>query len=87
MSNSVLNQSWIGREATIVSSTDPNHVGRTGLVADETRETITLLENNKAVVFGKSSIDFKLGDSDVTIVGSLMRQRAEDRIYRNHRSE
>ena len=87
MSNSVLNQSWIGREATIVSSTDPNHVGRTGMVADETRETITLLENNKAVVFGKSSIDFKLGDSDVPIVGSLMRQRAEDRIYRNHRSE
>ena len=87
MSNSVLNQSWIGREATIVSSTDPNHVGRTGMVADETRETITLLENNKAVIFGKSSIDFKLGDSDVTIVGSLMRQRAEDRIYRNHRSE
>ena len=87
MSNSVLNQSWIGREATILSSTDPNHVGRTGMVADETRETITLLENNKAVVFGKSSIDFKLGDSDVTIVGSLMRQRAEDRIYRNHRSE
>jgi RNase P/RNase MRP subunit p29 len=87
MSNSVLNQSWIGRYATIVSSTDPNHVGRTGMVADETRETITLLENNKAVVFGKSSIDFKLGDSDVTIVGSLMRQRAEDRIYRNHRSE
>ena len=87
MSNSVLNQSWIGREATIVSSTDPTHIGRTGMISDETRETITMLENKKQVVFGKRNIEFTLGDSDVTIIGSLMRQRAEDRIYRNHRSE
>lgn len=87
MNNSVLNQSWIGREATIVSSNDPTHIGKSGMISDETRETITLLEGEKQVVLGKSSIKFKLGGSDVTIVGSLMRQRAEDRIYRNHRSE
>ena len=87
MNNSVLNQSWIGREATIVSSNDPTHIGKSGMISDETRETITLLEGEKQVILGKSSIKFKLGDSDVTIVGSLMRQRAEDRIYRNHRSE
>ena len=84
---SVLNQSWIARELVITSSNDESLVGRSGLVIDETRETITLLENNKQVIFGKSSIEFNIGGSDATIVGKLVRQRSEDRIYRKIRSE
>ena len=87
MVSAVLNQSWIGRDMIITSSPDAALVGRNGLVVDETRETITLLENNREVILGKSSIEFNLGGSDVTIVGKLMRQRSEDRIYRNYRSE
>ena len=87
MVNALLNQSWIGRDMIITSSPDAALVGRNGLVVDETRETITLLENNREVILGKSSIEFNLGGSDVTIVGKLMRQRSEDRIYRNYRSE
>lgn len=87
MVNALLNQSWIGRDMTVTSSPDAALVGRNGLVVDETRETITMLENNREVILGKSSIEFKLGSSDATIVGMLMRQRSEDRIYRNHRSE
>ena len=49
MNNSVLNQSWIRREATIVSSKDPTHIGKSGIL-DETRETITLLEGEKQVI-------------------------------------
>ena len=84
---SVLNQSWIARELLITSSNDESLIGRSGLVIDETRETITLLENNKQVIFGKSSIEFNIGGSDATIVGKLVRQRSEDRIYRKIRSE
>ncbi len=84
---SVLNQSWIARELVITSSNDESLIGRSGLVIDETRETITLLENNKQVIFGKSSIEFNIGGSDATIVGKLVRQRSEDRIYRKIRSE
>ena len=84
---SVLNQSWIARELVITSSNDESLIGRSGLVIDETRETITLLENNKQVSFGKSSIEFNIGGSDATIVGKLVRQRSEDRIYRKIRSE
>lgn len=84
---SVLNQSWIARELVITSSNDESLIGRNGLVIDETRETITLLENNKQVIFGKSSIEFNIGGSDATIVGKLVRQRSEDRIYRKIRSE
>tara|TARA_B100000282_G_scaffold293447_1_gene268788 strand:- start:3224 stop:3484 length:261 start_codon:yes stop_codon:yes gene_type:complete len=84
---SVQNQSWIARELVITSSNDESLIGRSGLVIDETRETITLLENNKQVIFGKSSIEFNIGGSDATIVGKLVRQRSEDRIYRKIRSE
>ena len=81
------NQSWIGRNMIVTSSPDSTFVGRNGLVVDETRETITLLEDGREVIFGKNSIEFKIGNSDVTIDGKLVRQRSEDRIYRNKRSE
>jgi len=87
MVNALLNQSWIGRDMIVTSSPDIGLVGRSGLIVDETRETITLLENNREVILSKSSIEFNLGGSDATIVGMLMRQRSEDRIYRNYRSE
>ena len=87
MTNALLHQSWIGRDMIVTSSPDKALVGRTGLVVDESRETITILENDREVVLGKNSIEFKIGSSNATIVGTLVRQRSEDRIYRNKRSE
>ena len=87
MANSNYNQSWIGREIEVVSSPDDSLVGRKGLVIDESRETITLLENDREVVFGKASINFNIDGTDSIVEGSLVRQRAEDRIYRKYRSE
>tara|TARA_B100000767_G_scaffold228094_1_gene218318 strand:- start:36 stop:299 length:264 start_codon:yes stop_codon:yes gene_type:complete len=87
MANPLLNQSWIGRDMVVTSSPDSALIGRSGLVVDETRETITILENDREVVLGKNSIEFNIGSSNATIVGALSRQRSEDRIYRNHRSE
>ena len=87
MVNALLNQSWIGRDMVVTSSPDPALIGRSGLVIDETRETITILENDREVVLGKNSIEFNIGSSNATIVGTLSRQRSEDRICRNHRSE
>ena len=71
----------------VTSSPDSTLVGRNGLVVDETRETITMLEGDRRVIFGKNSIEFKICDSDVAIDGTFVRQRPEDRIYRNKRSE
>ena len=87
MTNALLRQSWTCRDMTVTSSPDKALVGRNGLVVDETRETITILENDREVVLGKNSIEFKIGSSNATIVGTLVRQRSEDRIYRNKRSE
>ena len=87
MTNALLHQSWIGRDMTVTSSPDKALVGRNGLVVDETRETITMLENDREVILGKNSIEFKIGSIDATIKGMLVRQRSEDRIYRNQWSE
>ena len=87
MVNALLNQSWIGRDMVVTSSPDAALIGRSGLIIDETRETITILENDREVVLGKNSIEFNIGSSNATIVGALSRQRSEDRICRNHRSE
>ena len=84
---SIANQSWIGRDLVVTASQDGSLIGRNGLVVDESRETITLLEGGREIILGKSSIEFNIGGSDSTIVGALMRQRAEERIYRKHRSE
>ena len=87
MVSAPLNQSWIGRNMLVTSSPDTTIVGRSGLVIDETRETITMLEEGRTVIFGKNSIKFKIGGIDAAIDGKLVRQRPEDRIYRNKRSE
>ncbi len=84
---SIANQSWIVRDLVVTASPDESLIGRNGLVVDESRETITLLEGGREIILGKSSIEFNIGGSDSTIVGALMRQRAEERIYRKHRSE
>ena len=87
MVNALQNQSWIGRDMAVTSSPDAALIGRSGLIIDETRETIIILENDREIVLGKNSIEFNIGGSNATVVGTLLRQRSEDRIYRNHRSE
>ena len=50
------NQPWIGRSMTITSSTDPTLTGRTGIVVDETRNTVALLEGDQQLVLNLSLI-------------------------------
>jgi RNase P/RNase MRP subunit p29 len=85
MVNAVLNQSWIGRDMIVTSSPDAALIGRNGLVVDETRETITMLENNREVILGKSSIEFTIDDSNIVIDGALVGQRPENRTHRKYR--
>ncbi len=87
MVNALLNQPWIGRDIYIASSSDSTLVGRSGLVLDETRETITMLEGGREVILGKASIKFNLDGGNAVIRGSLVRQRSEDRIHRNYKME
>ena len=79
------NHPWIGRSMSIPSSTDPPLTGRTGIVVDETRNTVALLEGDQQLVLNKASITFTVDDNDVVIQGAMVGQRPEDRIHRTYR--
>lgn len=79
------NQSWIGRSLTITTSADPTLTGRQGIVIDETRNTVALLEGDQPLVLNKASITFTVDDNDVVIQGAMVGQRPEDRIHRTYR--
>ena len=80
----VKNQTWIGRQLSVISSSDSTLEGRSGTVVDETRETILISDSHADVRLSKRVIQFTIDDSSI-INGTLMRQRAEDRIHRNYR--
>jgi len=76
---------WIGSMMNIVESNDPTLVGRTGLVLDETKNTLVMLEKDSQIRIGKASIKFTLDNSDVVVQGALVGQRPEDRTNRKYR--
>ncbi|DAC33486.1 MAG TPA: ribonuclease P protein subunit [Candidatus Poseidoniaceae archaeon] len=82
---SLYNSTWIGSTMNIVESNDPTLIGRSGLVMDETKNTLVMLENDACVRIGKSSITFTLDGSDAVVQGALVGQRPEDRTNRKYR--
>ncbi|DAC38226.1 MAG TPA: ribonuclease P protein subunit [Candidatus Poseidoniales archaeon] len=80
----VRNLPWIGAGLTVVDAADPTLVGRSGLVMDETRNTLQLLEGDRALTLGKAGVSFSIDGFTTVIDGSLMRQRPEDRTNRNY---
>ena len=79
------NNTWIGSTMNIVESTDPTLVGRTGLVLDETKNTLVMLEKDSTLRIGKAGITFSLDNSNVVVQGALVGQRPEDRTNRKYR--
>lgn len=84
---SLYNSTWIGSTMNIVESNDPTLIGRSGLVMDETKNTLVMLENDACVRIGKSSITFTLDGSDAVVQGALVGQRPEDRTNRKYRMD
>ena len=81
----IYNSTWIGSMMNIVESNAPTLIGRSGLVLDETKNTLVMLEKDTPVRIGKSSIKFTLDNSDVVVQGALVGQRPEDRTNRKYR--
>jgi len=73
---------WLGRNLSVFNSTDPSLVGRSGLVVDETKNTISILENQNKVTFAKAAIEFLLDDSNSVINGADYLVRSENRVHR-----
>ena len=85
MATDIRNQTWIGKNLSVLHSMDQTLIGRSGQVLDETKSTITISEAGRNVMLGKSAIKFAIDGSETIINGSLMRQRPEDRIIRTHK--
>jgi RNase P/RNase MRP subunit p29 len=79
------NNSWIGRTMTVSQSTDPTLVGHQGMVVDETRNTVSLLEGDNSLVLNKASITFTVDGGNTVIKGAMVGQRPENRIHRTYR--
>lgn len=81
----IYNTTWIGTTLNVVESNDPTLLGRSGIVLDETKNTLVLLDGDAHVTLGKAAITFTIDNSDVVIQGAFVGQRPEDRTHRKYR--
>jgi translation initiation factor 1 len=81
----IYNNTWIGTTLNVVGSSDPTLVGRSGIVLNETKNTLVLLDGDAHVTLGKAAITFTIDNSDVVIQGAFVGQRPEDRTHRKYR--
>jgi ribonuclease P protein subunit POP4 len=85
---SIVQHEFIGLDAKVVRSSNPQAVGIEGRVVDETRNTLTILHNDKRSVVIKDVSVFEFVMPDGTIVeidGKVILGRPEDRIKKRPR--
>ncbi len=73
----------IGLRCAVAKSRNKNQEGLSGIVADETRNTIVIIEEGKAAKIAKSEAEFVFALPDgkkVKIEGSMLVARPENRI-------
>lgn len=85
VSPSVVQYEFIGLETTVVKSSNPDVVGLSGKVVEETRNTLTILQDNTENVIVKDTSVFEFVLPDKTVVeidGKVVLGRPEDRLKR-----
>jgi ribonuclease P protein subunit POP4 len=72
----------IGLQVKIKDCTDPNWKGKKGLIIDETKNTFLIEINNKKKMIAKKTarFEFEINDKKVTLKGSKLVYRPENRI-------
>ena len=79
----ILSHEWISLQVTINTSPDPGLTSLTGIVRDETRNTLLIESRNHLVTVPKLNIQFiatlPTGEA-VHVEGPLLRHRPEDRV-------
>jgi len=79
---------FIGLNAKVMKSTNPNYMGISGKVIDETRNTFVIRHENKDKVVVKNAAVFHFTMPDGTIVevnGNTIIGRPEDRVKKRLR--
>jgi small subunit ribosomal protein S17 len=87
ITSNVVQHEFIGLEAKVVKSSNPDVVGIQGRVVDETRNTITILHNKRKVVIKDTAVfEFVMPDGTVVeIDGKLVMGQPEDRLKKRLR--
>jgi ribonuclease P protein subunit POP4 len=86
ISTNIIRGEFIGTDAKIASSSNPNCVGVSGKVIDETKNTFLLSSLGKKKMVDKEISIFHFSLSDGTVVeidGKLLIGRPEDRLKKN----
>lgn len=86
--NTVLQDILIGRKVTVVKSRQPSYINVSGMVIDETKETLTIDDGSKRRVIIKRGTTFHVNLSDGTVVevdGEAIVGRPEDRVKKRLR--
>lgn len=84
----IIQHEFIGTEAEVAKSKDPNYIGISGKIIDETRNTFTILHEGKCkkIVKDVAVFHFKLFNGTVVeIDGKLLVGRPEDRLKKRIR--
>lgn len=79
----ILAHEWIGLNVTIKQSPDPTITGITGLVKDETRNTLSIVHGIRTVKVAKANTVFVASlpnGEQATVDGNKLRYRPEDRV-------
>jgi len=73
---------FIGLHVKIKESSDPGWKGRTGIIIDETKNTflIEFKDQKKRIAKKIATFEFEINDKKMTIKGSKIAYRPEDRI-------
>ena len=84
----IVQHEFIGLETKVVKSSNPDAVGISGKVVDETRNTFIILQNGARKVVAKDTAVFDFALSDGTVVeidGKVAMGRPEDKIKKRPR--
>ena len=82
-SQNILAHEWIGLQVTVKASPDPGLTSLTGIVRDETRNTLLIEARNRLLTVPKINTQFIATlptREDILVEGPLLRHRPEDRV-------
>jgi len=81
----VINMPWISRILQVTKSTDTSLEGVSGMIMNETKNTILIDSKGKDLLLAKNVISFTLDGNDKEIDGKIVSQRPENRINKKYR--
>lgn len=74
------NTSFIGKQVRVICATNTSYEGLSGLIVDETKNTFTMLVNNKKKIIFKIGTTFEVDKKPIQ--GHAITMRIENRIKR-----